>query len=100
LVTPSCSGRACQAEKYLSQALESARDPRPGVLKPERAFSSEALQTDPMKQFANLGRRWRFTSRGGYRSGTFSCLASLARAIRKGDYDAGAKSHDQLFQLA
>jgi serine/threonine protein kinase/Tfp pilus assembly protein PilF len=94
-------GAPAQAEKYLSQALESAARSKARRTEARARVSLGGLQNDPDEAVRYLEPALAFYEQGGYRSETFSCLASLARAnLRKGDYDAARKGHDQLFQLA
>jgi tetratricopeptide (TPR) repeat protein len=94
-------GAPTQAEKYLSQALESAARSKARRTEARARVSLGGLQNDPDEAVRYLEPALAFFEQGGYRSETFSCLASLARAnLKKGDYDAARKGHDQLFQLA
>ena len=93
-----------EAEKYFSQALESAQRAKARVNE-ARARGAMAglrqMQNKPDEVLKYLLPALAFYQQFGYRSQASSCLAILARAnLQKGDYAAAEKEHEQLLKLS
>ena len=97
-------GQPAEAEKYLSQALESAQRAKARRNEARARVSLASLrqqQNKPDEVIHFLEPALAFYQQGGYRSETFSCLVLQARAnLQKGDYAAAQTGQEQLLQLA
>jgi tetratricopeptide (TPR) repeat protein len=97
-------GEYPEAEKYLTEAFESAQKNKARNNEARVRVSLASLrlqQKNPDDAVRYVEPALAFYQQGGYRAESFSCLALLARAnLKRDDYAAALKTDEQLLQLA